>query len=307
MHVTAVKIILITHLHRVQMKLREETEGVSLFEPPVQHKGLQVLMPRRSVATQTNFVSLRVDVGCNTEILEAEVTHKNNPPFSPDVLLSSDEEEDCDESKDYVPSTSEESEEDSKNLPLIVTRELIRNNPMRYIGFDSENLEMVNLLSNKISYRERDQIMTKVDVVFLVLRIRTGIISAIIADLFGISSGYLECLREGITVLADRGFKEIETDLVARGCKLVRPVSVKKNEQLASKDVFDMKAVAALRIHIERVIQRVRLFKFLCMHSCVPLSMVDFLDVVKIACGMINSQERIVKVKDKFKVKDLRY
>ncbi|KAK3885995.1 hypothetical protein Pcinc_009822 [Petrolisthes cinctipes] len=99
-------------------------------------------MPRRSVATQTNFVSLRVDVGCNTEILEAEVTHKNNPPFSPDVLLSSDEEEDCDESRDYVPSTSEESEEDSKNLPLIVTRELIRNNPMRYIGFDSDNLEM---------------------------------------------------------------------------------------------------------------------------------------------------------------------
>ncbi|KAK3856318.1 hypothetical protein Pcinc_029759 [Petrolisthes cinctipes] len=103
-------------------------------------------MPRRSVATQTNFVSLRVDVGCNREILEAEVTHKNNPPFSPDVLLSSDEEEDCDESKDNVPSTSEESEEDSKNLPLIVTRELIRNNPMRYIGFDSDNLEMVNLL-----------------------------------------------------------------------------------------------------------------------------------------------------------------
>lgn len=110
-------------------------------------------------------------------------------------------------------------------------------------------------------------------------------------------SGYLECLKEGITVLADRGFKELETELVARGCKLVRPVSVRKNEQLAAGEVLDMKTVAALRIHIERVIRRVRLFKFLGMHACIPLSMVDLLDdAVKIACGVINTHERIVKV-----------
>ena len=58
-----------------------------------------------------------------------------------------------------------------------------------------------------------------------------------------------------------------------------------------------MKVVAALRIHIERVIRRVRLYKFLNMHACVPLSMVDLLDdVVKIACGLITLQDRVVKV-----------
>lgn len=30
-------------------------------------------------------------------------------------------------------------------------------------------------------------------------------------------SGYLECLREGLTVLADRGIRELENELAARG------------------------------------------------------------------------------------------
>lgn len=71
----------------------------------------------------------------------------------------------------------------------------------------------------------------------------------------------------------------------------------RKNEQLPDGDVLDMKTVAALRIHIERVIGRVRLFKFLSIHACVPLSMMDLLDDdVKVACGLVNLQERIVKV-----------
>ncbi|MPC75815.1 hypothetical protein E2C01_070212 [Portunus trituberculatus] len=62
---------------------------------------------------------------------------------------------------------------------------------MHYIGLESldkEHLDIVNLLSNKICYREREQLMTKSDVVSLVLmRIRTNIPSNIIADMFGIS------------------------------------------------------------------------------------------------------------------------
>lgn len=43
----------------------------------------------------------------------------------------------------------------------------------------------------------------------------------------------MECLKEGVTVLADHGFKEKESDLSARGCKLVWPATVIKNEQSA--------------------------------------------------------------------------
>ena len=69
---------------------------------------------------------------------------------------------------------------------------------------------------------------------------------------------------------------------------------IREREQLSARDVLDMKVVAALRIHIERVIRRVRLFKFLSMHGCVSLSMVDLMEnVVIIACGLINTHERI--------------
>ncbi|KAK3891709.1 hypothetical protein Pcinc_004418 [Petrolisthes cinctipes] len=96
---------------------------------------------------------------------------------------------------------------------------------------------------------------------------------------------------------AYRGFKEVEADLTARGCHLARPASVGKDEQLPAKKVVDMKIIAGLRIHLERVIRRIRVYKILDMHSCVPLSMMDVLDdIVRIVCGLVNLQERICKI-----------
>ena len=110
------------------------------------------------------------------------------------------------------------------------------------------------------------------------------------------SSGYLDCLRSESTVLADRGFKELETELTKHGCSLVRPPSVRNNEKLEADEVVRMRTIAGLRIHIERVIARVRVYKMLAMHSRIPLSMADLLDsIVKIACGLANLHERIVK------------
>lgn len=54
-------------------------------------------------------------------------------------------------------------------------------------------------------------------------------------------SGYLDCLKPGVSVLADRGFKQVESDLLAKGCYLTRPASVAKNEKLPSKEGFSMK------------------------------------------------------------------
>ena len=111
------------------------------------------------------------------------------------------------------------------------------------------------------------------------------------------TSQYLGSLPAGATVLADRGFKEVDAELALRGCRLLRPASVKKDEKLTKDDVLIMKTIAGLRIHIERVIRRVRVFRFVQMHSRVPLGMVDLLDdVVVIVCGLVNLQERIVKV-----------
>lgn len=110
-------------------------------------------------------------------------------------------------------------------------------------------------------------------------------------------SGYLDCLRSGSTVLADRGFKEVEGDLDARGCHLARPASVSQGEQLPARKVLNMKIIAGLRIHVERVIRRIRVYRILAMHSCLPLSMMDLVDnIVYIVCGLVNLQERICKI-----------
>ena len=110
-------------------------------------------------------------------------------------------------------------------------------------------------------------------------------------------TGFLELLPPGSTVLADRGFKEIEGALASKGCTLVRPPSVKKDVNLERSDILKMRTVAGLRIHIERVIGRLRVFRALDIHARFPLPMVDLLDdAVAIGCGLINLMERIVKV-----------
>lgn len=110
-------------------------------------------------------------------------------------------------------------------------------------------------------------------------------------------SGYLDNLRPGMTVLADRGFKEVEADLSARGCHLSRPASVGQGEQLSASKVKEMKIIAGLRIHVERVIRRIRVYKILDMHSCLPLSMIDLIDdIVYIVSGLVNLQQPICKI-----------
>ncbi|XP_043188155.1 uncharacterized protein LOC122363222 [Amphibalanus amphitrite] len=110
-------------------------------------------------------------------------------------------------------------------------------------------------------------------------------------------TGFLELLPSGCTVLADRGFKGIEGALASKNCCLVRPPSVACDVSLDRADVLKMRTIAGLRIHVERVIGRLRVFKALDIHSRFPLQMVDLLDdAVAIGCGLINLQEKIVKV-----------
>ena len=110
-------------------------------------------------------------------------------------------------------------------------------------------------------------------------------------------SGYLECVRPGSTVLADRGFKELESDLAEVGCRLVRPPSVQKDQQLSRADVRKMRSIAGLRIHIERVIGRIRVFRMVDIHASMPVNTVDLADsAVAVACGLVNLHKRIVKM-----------
>ncbi|XP_073964658.1 uncharacterized protein [Choristoneura fumiferana] len=110
-------------------------------------------------------------------------------------------------------------------------------------------------------------------------------------------SGFVDILPPGAVVLADRGFKGIETLLSQRHVKLLRPPSVSSQETPTKKEVIQTKIIASLRIHVERVIRRVREFAFLKPHSVINHNHVRYADeAVIIACALVNLQGDIIKI-----------
>ena len=111
-------------------------------------------------------------------------------------------------------------------------------------------------------------------------------------------SNYLEAVPAGCGVMADRGFKDIGKLLHERKCNLIRPPSVSSAVKPTRAEVLQTKQIASLRIHIERVIRRVREFEYLKPHSVIDHSLIGDTDsVTKIACALINLQSSIIKQK----------
>lgn len=67
-------------------------------------------------------------------------------------------------------------------------------------------------------------------------------------------------------------------------------------EGMTATDVHFTKQVAALRIHIERVIKRVREFAIVLPHATVNTFLITSMDeIVRIVCALINIQSAIIK------------
>ena len=80
------------------------------------------------------------------------------------------------------------------------------------------------------------------------------------------------------------------------GVALVRPPSTESDTKLSKAKAKETKQIASLRIHIERVIRRLREYSMLKPHACLHLSLVKVLDdVITIACGLINLQDSLIK------------
>ncbi|XP_061728911.1 uncharacterized protein LOC133533855 isoform X2 [Cydia pomonella] len=110
------------------------------------------------------------------------------------------------------------------------------------------------------------------------------------------NSGFVDVLPLNAVIMADRGFKEIESLLITKNGKLLRPPSVFANQKMTKKDVIKTKVIASLRVHVERVIRRLREFHMLKPHSVVNNKHLKYLDdLVIIACGLSNLQNPIIK------------
>ncbi|KAK9736907.1 DDE superfamily endonuclease [Popillia japonica] len=107
---------------------------------------------------------------------------------------------------------------------------------------------------------------------------------------------FLNGLQQGTFILADRGFKHIEQILNEKGVGLLRPPTVKAGTKLSKAEVRQTKIIASLRIHIERVIRRLREFYMLKQHSVINSNLLRVLDdVIVIACALINLQDSLIK------------
>ena len=111
--------------------------------------------------------------------------------------------------------------------------------------------------------------------------------------------GYLDVLPNHCAVMADRGFKGVAPLLAQKHCQLIHPPSVsadQKKKKPSKQEVALGRRIAGLRIHIERVIRRLREFSFLKPHACVRHELVKYLDhIVIIACGLVNLQKPVIK------------
>ena len=107
-----------------------------------------------------------------------------------------------------------------------------------------------------------------------------------------LNSGFLTMISHGDCILADRGFL-VEEELATCGAVLRIPAFTRGKKQLTARDVDISRQIAHVRIHVERVIGRLKKFKIL---SCIiPISQVDLIDDIMIAvCGLVNLNPSVV-------------
>lgn len=105
-------------------------------------------------------------------------------------------------------------------------------------------------------------------------------------------SGFMEKLETGNVILADRGF-QLSEEFATRGAILKVPSFTKGKSQMPAADVDRSQQIANVRIHIERVIGRMRKFEIL--NTRIPITQVDLLDcVVVVVAGLVNFNKSVV-------------
>ena len=88
-------------------------------------------------------------------------------------------------------------------------------------------------------------------------------------------------------VMVDKGF-HIEMELEERGIKMFRPPFLRNKRQLTKEEAKDTVEIAAARVHVERVIGRMKMYSIL-SGSKVTWGMLPYVEaIVKIVAGITN-------------------
>ncbi|XP_011860036.1 PREDICTED: uncharacterized protein LOC105557402 [Vollenhovia emeryi] len=93
-------------------------------------------------------------------------------------------------------------------------------------------------------------------------------------------------------IMVDKGFL-IEAECAQRGIDLIRPPFLAKQKQFTTSDVCHTKKIAAARIHVERAIQRIKLFQI--MSGPVSWRLVPhFGEIVTVITAIVNLSPPII-------------
>ncbi|KAL2103189.1 hypothetical protein ACEWY4_000057 [Coilia grayii] len=108
-----------------------------------------------------------------------------------------------------------------------------------------------------------------------------------------VESGFLENLRPGDEVMADRGF--IISDLLReRKVNLVMPAFTKRGLPLSEEDTTNTRRIANVRVHVERVIRRLKNYRILA--QTVPINLAPKFDkILKVCAGLCNLRGDIIQ------------
>lgn len=112
-----------------------------------------------------------------------------------------------------------------------------------------------------------------------------------------IESGLLDLLEENDVILADKGFPDIRTTINEKGKKIVVVMPpFLSNPEFTKEETEQTYSIARVRIHIERIMQRIKLFHIL---DKVPTNLFPYIDeIIHVICVLVNLQPPIIAEKD---------
>lgn len=109
-----------------------------------------------------------------------------------------------------------------------------------------------------------------------------------------VESVFLEHLQPGDCVLTNKGFPTIKTTLAEKNAVLVMPPFSKGAGQFSVQEIAETYLIARCRIHVERMIQRVKIYNIL--NHRVPVTLIPYMDkVFHMCCVLANYQPYIIK------------
>ena len=113
-------------------------------------------------------------------------------------------------------------------------------------------------------------------------------------SLLTIESGLIDLLDDGDIVLADKGFPEIKETVNESGKKVLVIMSpfLEKKSEFNKQETEETYCIARVRIHVERVMQRLRTYNIL---NKIPANLFHCLDdIVHVCCVLVNLQPPII-------------